>query len=146
MILRLSLRQLNQQQWHQTVLFTTHFFVQTQFMSRYIKFKTVLSFSGLVIQFFSGCYWTEPIPECYGADIVFRNEPYYTLEDCQNGCEATDGCQFITFGGRRCIFKNGLTSAYKCTGCNSDGTCGNSGDCNPDNEYCSTNYICGSGN
>ena len=120
-----------------------------------LKFKTVLSFSRLVIQFFSGCYWTRPIPECDGADIVFRREPYLEvedLEDCQKFCEVTEGCLFISFGRLRftsffkCIFQNGLTPQFPCTECNSDGTCGNSGDCDPDGHYCSANYVCRSGN
>merc|ERR1719493_241921 len=90
--------------------------------------------------------WTELAAECYGADI-YEPTPATTLEDCKRGCEAYEGCTFITFGksdssyAARCIYKNGKTSGYSCNGCNDDGTCGMSTSCNPRTQYCSTNVL-----
>ena len=78
------------------------------------------------------------IPECYGGDI-YEASNLNTLEDCISGCKSREDCKFISYGGTRCIFKNGIKAGYYCNGCDSNGYCSNEGNCDNNREFCSVN-------
>jgi hypothetical protein len=82
--------------------------------------------------------WSPLFPECHGADI-HRVHGINTLNDCQQACENDSDCLFITFGFGSCWLKNGRISEIDCPVCNQDGTCGQSGDCDPETSYCGMN-------
>jgi len=84
------------------------------------------------------CGWSRAINECAGADIEAANRHKDSLDACINGCENNPFCLFITFKqGQTCIFKNGEISVHGCPDCKHDGTCGNTGRCNPNTSHCS---------
>jgi len=89
----------------------------------------------------TGCVsWSDVFPECYGADLTSFTS-IITIEECQELCKSNSNCLFISYGYNTCILKNGLTSSYSCNGCNVDGTCGNTGSCDPSSSFCGANIV-----
>jgi len=99
-----------------------------------------LSFAERKIQFakLKQFRWSGAVNECAGADIWYAAPYKHSADACIKGCQEDEYCIFVTFKqGEACIYKNGQISVYGCPDCKRDGTCGNTGKCDPKTEYCS---------